>query len=386
MTARAGTVDIVFTAEAILPLEAAMSPAVRQDPGGGLRGLRPRDQRRRSRRDGELDVHLPRHRRGLRPADGHRVPGHRTGREGNATVSATVARGADRVTAAAALEVGELVGAVRITGIEPAVLIEGQDATIHGTGFSAVASENRVTIGGLAARVSAAAETRLTLTVPRAECLPPRQTLLLVSNSSTTASRSAGITPPPEDVDLPVGWFRYTAAGTGCLHLPGSAAGGEYLIGVASTSELPSSLTPVSLSGTPGDPSVAATSPAAVARPGAGTGSVSSRARIAAGAGAPPPPGRLEALAPLQEWTTGRREAEARLRAGAKAELALLGRPRAPAPQTRSPARMAPGERVTLWVAPGGSCTPGTQVQAVVPVHWNPHRLAGRSRQPERDV
>ncbi len=97
---------------------------------------------------------------------------------------------------------------------------------------------------------------------------------------------------PPEDVDLPVGWFRYTAAGTGCLHLPGSAAGGEYLIGVASTSELPSSLTPVSLSGTPGDPSVAATSPAAVARPGAGTGSVSSRARIAAGAGAPPPPGR----------------------------------------------------------------------------------------------
>ena len=258
------------------------------------------------------------------------------------------------------------VGAVRITGIEPAVLIEGQDATIHGTGFSAVASENRVTIGGLAARVSAAAETRLTLTVPRAECLPPRQTLLLVSNSSTTASMSVGITPPREDVDLPVGEYRYTTAGNGCLHLPGSAAGGEYLIGVASTSEVPSSLTPVSLSGTPGDPSVAATSPAVVAQPGAGTGSVSSRARIAGGAGAPPPPGRLEALAPLQEWTTGRREAEARLRAGAKAELALLGRPRAPAPQTRSPARMAPGERFTLWVAPGGSCTTGTQVEAVV--------------------
>ena len=365
VTARAGTVNIVFTAEAIPPLEAAMSPpsariqvADSADFALAISGGDPDETASWTCTSPDTGVVY------VQPtAIGCRATGLA---EGNATVSATVARGADRVTAAAALEVGELVGAVRITGIEPAVLIEGQDATIHGTGFSAVASENRVTIGGLAARVSAAAETRLTLTVPRAECLPPRQTLLLVSNSSTTASRSAGITPPPEDVDLPVGWFRYTAAGTGCLHLPGSAAGGEYLIGVASTSELPSSLTPVSLSGTPGDPSVAATSPAAVARPGAGTGSVSSRARIAGGAGAPPPPGRLEALAPLQEWTTGRREAEARLRAGAKAELALLGRPRAPAPQTRSPARMAPGERVTLWVAPGGSCTPGTQVQAVV--------------------
>ena len=365
VTARAGTVNIVFTAEAIPPLEAAMSPpsariqmADSADFALAISGGDPDETASwtcTSPDTGVVYVELT--------TIGCRATGLA---EGSATISAAVAKGADRATAAAELVVGEVPGAVRITGIEPVVLIEGEPAAIHGTGFSTVASENRVTIGGLDALVSSATATRLTLTVPRAECRPPRHGLLLVSNASATASMSVGITPPREDVDLPVGEYRYTTAGNGCLHLPGSAAGGEYLIGVASTSELPSSLTPVSLSGTPGDPSVAATSPAVVARPGAGTGSVSSRARIAGGAGAPPPPGRLEALAPLQEWTTGRREAEARLRAGAKAELALLGRPRAPAPQTRSPARMAPGERFTLWVAPGGSCTTGTQVEAVV--------------------
>ena len=365
VTARAGTVEVRFTAVATAPLEASMNPLsasvqVGQSADFALTTSggdpdQPETWTCASPDVGVVSVELT--------TIGCRATGLA---EGSATISAAVAKGADRATAAAELVVGEVPGAVRITGIEPVVLIEGEPAAIHGTGFSTVASENRVTIGGLDALVSSATATRLTLTVPRAECLPPRHGLLLVSNASATASMSVGITPPREDVDLPVGEYRYTTAGNGCLHLPGSAAGGEYLIGVASTSELPSSLTPVSLSGTPGDPSVAATSPAVVARPGAGTGSVSSRARIAGGAGAPPPPGRLEALAPLQEWTTGRREAEARLRAGAKAELALLGRPRAPAPQTRSPARMAPGERFTLWVAPGGSCTTGTQVEAVV--------------------
>ena len=288
--------------------------------------------------------------------------------EGSATISAVVAKGADRATAAAELVVGEVPGAVRITGIEPVVLIEGEPAAIHGTGFSTVASENRVTIGGLDALVSSATATRLTLTVPRAECLPPRHGLLLVSNASATASMSVGITPPREDVDLPVGEYRYTTAGNGCLHLPGSAAGGEYLIGVASTSEVPSSLTPVSLAGTPGDASVVAVPWAAAPRPVLATRTVAAGERIgsSAGGGAPPLSRQLESLAPLQEWSTGRREAEAWLRAREAAELALLARPPAPSPPTGPPARMALGERFTLWADPGGSCTTGTQVEAVV--------------------
>ena len=365
VTARAGTLEVVFTAEAIPPLHASMNPpsariqvADSADFALAISGGDPDETASWTCASPDTGVVSVR-----ATGIGCRATGLA---EGSAAISAAVTRGADRATAAAALEVAVLPGALRITGIEPAVLVEGRAATIHGRGFSAVASETRVTIGGLDALVSSATATRLTLTVPRAECLPPRQALLLVSSSSTTASRSVGVTPPPEDVDLPVGWFRSTAAGTGCLHLPGSAAGGQYLIGVASTSEVPSSLTPVALSGIPGDPSVVAASPAADGRPGAGN--VAARERIAdrAGGGAPPPAGRPEASAPLQDWTTGRREAEARLRAGAQAELALLGRPPAPAPRARSPARIAQGERFTLWVAPDGSCTTGTQVQAAV--------------------
>ena len=366
VTAGAGTLEVVFTAEAVPPLHASMNPpsatiqvADSADFALAIGGGDPDETASWTCASPDTGVVS------VRPtAIGCRATGLG---EGSAVVSAAVTRGADRATAAAALEVAAVLpGAVRITGIEPAVLVEGRAATIHGTGFSAVASEIRVTIGGLDALVSSATATRLTLTVPRAECLPPRQALLLVSNPSAAASRSVGVTPPPEDVDLPVGWFRSTAAGAGCLHLPGSAAGGEYLIGVASTSEVPSSLTPVFLSGTPGDPGVVPTSRAAAGRPGAGTGTVAARERIAGGGGVPPPAGPIEALAPLQEWTTGRREAEARLRAGAEAELARLGRPPAPAPRARSPARIAPGERFTLWVAPGGSCTTGTQVEAAV--------------------
>ncbi len=366
VTARAGTLDVVFAAQAVPPLEASMSPPSATIPAGEsadfalmISGGDPDEPARwtcSSPGTGVASVELT--------AIGCRATGLA---EGSTTVSAVVSRGADRATAAAALEVAELAGAVHITGLEPAVLIEGRGVTIHGTGFSSVASENRVTIDGLAAPVLSATTTRLTLTVPRAECLPPRHALLLVSNPSATASRSVAVTPPPEDVELPSGWFRATAAGTGCLHLPGSAAGGEYLIGVASTSEAPSSLTPVALSGIPGDPDVVATSPAADARPRTGAGNVAVRERIADGGGVPPLGGRLEAPAPpLLTWTTGRREAETRVRAGAQAELARLGRPPAAAPQTRPPARMAPGERITLWVVPGGECTTGTQVQGVV--------------------
>ena len=367
VTARAGTVEVVFTAVATAPLEASMNPLsasvqVGQSADfaltiGGGDPDQPETWTCASPDVGVVSVELT--------AIGCRATGLA---EGSATISAAVAKGADRATATAEFVVGEVPGAVRITGIEPAVLIEGEPAAIHGTGFSTVASENRVTIGGLDALVSSATATRLTLTVPQAECLPPRRALLLVSNVLATASRSVGVTPPREDVDLPVGEYRYTSAGNGCLRLPGNAAGGEYLIGVASTSEVPSSLTPVSLAGTPGDASVVAAPRAAAPRPVLAAGTVAAGERLgsSAGGGAPPPSRQLEPLAPLQEWTTGRREAEARLRAGAKAELALLGRPRVPAPQTRSPARMAPGERVTLWVAPGGSCTTGTQVEAVV--------------------
>ena len=77
---------------------------------------------------------------------------------------------------------------------------------------------------------------------------------------------------------MEAGWYRVTAAGNGCVHLPASASGGEYLIGALSTSENPAQLSAVSLRGTPGDATVLAAAATATiaatdgsARPGAGT-------------------------------------------------------------------------------------------------------------------
>ena len=146
-----------------------------------------------------------------------------------------------------------------ITNVAPATLLEGAQATISGFGFSSVAADNEVLIGGVAATVTASSATRLSVTVPVSDCLPPRRAELRVTVQDDSDARLVGVSPRSrEDIDLPVGWYRYTHAGNGCLHLPGDDAGGAYVIGVVSISEEPSSLTPVAATSIVGDPSVVA--------------------------------------------------------------------------------------------------------------------------------
>lgn len=163
---------------------------------------------------------------------------------------------------------------VVITDIEPAVLLEGASATIRGSGFSSVPGNNAVRIDGLAATVTAAGPTSLSVTVPRSDCLPPRRAEVTVTVGPRSDARTVGVTPyVQEDLELPPGFYRYTFGGLGCVHLPGDASGGDYVIGVASTSELPSSLTPVTMTSIVGDPTVAADGPL-VARSGQATADV----------------------------------------------------------------------------------------------------------------
>ncbi|MDE0072555.1 MAG: Ig-like domain-containing protein [Gammaproteobacteria bacterium] len=147
-----------------------------------------------------------------------------------------------------------------ITAVEPTVLIEGGEATITGFGFSSTVTNNSVTIDGLPARVRSASRTSLVIVVPAGDCQPPRRAELRVSVGSRSDSRTVGVAPlAQEDMALPQYSYIHTHAGDGCVHLPGSASGGEYLIGVVSTSERPSSVTAVRLSGNPGDPTVVGT-------------------------------------------------------------------------------------------------------------------------------
>ena len=171
---------------------------------------------------------------------------------GTARVTATTggASGAAVVTVAKS-------HALKITGSGPGTLVEGGLATIRGQGFSFLPAHNAVSVGELAATVTSATDTALTIQVPRSDCLPPRRTQLRVAVADESDMRAVGVTPRiKEDLDLVQHQFRYTGPGNGCLHLPGNASGGEYLIGVTSISEDPSSLTAVALYGTPGDASV----------------------------------------------------------------------------------------------------------------------------------
>ena len=146
-----------------------------------------------------------------------------------------------------------------ITSVAPATFLEGAQATISGFGFSNVPADNEVLIGGLAATVTASSATSLSVTVPVSDCLPPRRAELRVTVEDDSDARLVGVSPrSEEDIDLPVGWYRYTHAGNGCLHLPGDDAGGAFVIGVVSISEEPSSLTPVAATSIVGDPTVVA--------------------------------------------------------------------------------------------------------------------------------
>ncbi|WP_420441863.1 hypothetical protein [Candidatus Palauibacter sp.] len=147
-----------------------------------------------------------------------------------------------------------IVDGVAVGTVEPAVLLEGGEATIRGRGFSTSVANNLVLLDGIPAPVTAASATQLTIRVPRGDCLPPRKAKLGVTVLGLSDTLGVSVTPAGrEDIDLDPGWYRYTFAGNGCMLLPGDPTGGEWLIGVVSTATEPSSVTPVSVSGIPGD-------------------------------------------------------------------------------------------------------------------------------------
>jgi len=144
-------------------------------------------------------------------------------------------------------------GGLTIQSVNPDPMIEGEQATITGTGFSSVAAENQVTIGGLAAQVTSASATQLHVTVPFADCMPPRTGTLSVSKGGSEASTVVTVRPLNLH-SLDVGYGLLFQNSAGCLNLAGGSAGEEYLVGILSASEVPSSLTPAFLRSRAGIP------------------------------------------------------------------------------------------------------------------------------------
>ena len=288
---------------------------------------------------------------------------------GTAMVTVTATDG-DGLSASQGFEVVvRAEGAVRITDVEPAVWLEGAPATIRGSGFSPIPANNTVVIDGLAAVVNEATSTSLSITVPHADCLPPRQAELRVTAGGSSDARTVGVTPRSrEDLDLPPGFYKLALAGNACLHLPGDASGGDYLIGVVSTSEVPSSLTSVTLTGTPGDATILA---------GAATATATAyrdqivRAAGLSAAGFPPvaastmsgtdTPPREQSAAPPRDWALHNE-----IMAANEEVLRRLGSlPPAMARAQQSRA-LAANDTVTLFSGFLLDCSERDQVRAVV--------------------
>ena len=147
---------------------------------------------------------------------------------GTATLTVTATDGEDLSATQSFRVTSEAPPPVTITDVEPAVLLEGANATIRGSGFSSVPGNNAVLIDGLPASVTTASSTSLSVIVPYSDCLPARQAELRVTVGSLSDARTIGVTPRTrEDLKLPTGHYRYTHAGNGCLYLPGDASRGE---------------------------------------------------------------------------------------------------------------------------------------------------------------
>ena len=205
---------------------------------------------------------------------------------------------------------------------------------------------------------------------------------------SRSDARTVGVT--PRSLETEPGSFWLTYGGRGCLHLAGDASGGEYLIGVVSSSEDPASLTGVTLTGTPWDASAVAEGGRIVVAAEKWAGEETSQGAMAALAQGPfsasaafaPQPALPMAPAsagggigdwPLAADTLRMRRARAHneIMARNKALLRRLGRTTRPA---RAAARrdLQVGDTLTLYGDRGRTCASGGQVRAIV-------RLVGTS-------
>jgi uncharacterized protein (TIGR03437 family) len=152
--------------------------------------------------------------------------------------------------------------AVSISSISPDIMIPGAAITVFGTGFAPSIGGNNVTIDGVAASVTAASPTQLTVTVPTT--LPCTLTHGASVNLVTSSGTASAVHP------LRVGVLRSLATGgsvvigagneVGCNEL--SAVDGRYIVSIFNTTESPavSSATGFRLSGavTPGIAAAAA--------------------------------------------------------------------------------------------------------------------------------
>ena len=137
-----------------------------------------------------------------------------------------------------------------ITSVSPNPLVPGQPAVITGTGFSAVAVENVLTLDGTQVVVDVATDTRLDITVPN-KCSPAGAVAVQVAAGGFTSAAASAQFQPQAFVTLAPGQqMIVTDPAEFCFQFNEAAGTETYLIGVQSTTEVVTSRTPVTVTAT----------------------------------------------------------------------------------------------------------------------------------------
>ncbi|HUX35251.1 MAG TPA: Ig-like domain-containing protein [Gemmatimonadaceae bacterium] len=165
---------------------------------------------------------------------------------GTATITATSEghAGAMAVTVTS----GSSAPAPTIASIAPAVLTPGAAMTITGTGFSASAVADSVTIDGVKAAVTAASVTQLTATVPALACTPTHAAAVRVTVGGQTGAGAQTLrVGTPQTLAVGGSLVVTSPSELACLELP--ATNGTYLVSVFSDLQTPTALSAFRLAG-----------------------------------------------------------------------------------------------------------------------------------------
>ena len=136
--------------------------------------------------------------------------------------------------------------ALSLASVQPDTLVEGQTATLTGTGFSTTLSNDTVFVGGAKATVTAATLTSLTVTVPTSNCQPARLVSVSVTVGSQAAAKPSVPVHPASFVTLAVGQESIVQnTSLFCLQFRAATSGPEtYVIGMSAPAESPATVMP----------------------------------------------------------------------------------------------------------------------------------------------
>jgi hypothetical protein len=146
-----------------------------------------------------------------------------------------------------------------LTGIAPDTLVETVPATLTGTGFDVTPANNTVMVDGVAATVTMASATSLTITVPTYDCKPARDVNVQVTVGGANSNTRSHPLRSNTVLNLALGELSLvTDPADFCLQFTPSTSGGdEYLVGIGAAAESPGIVMAVSMTGEQGSPGAA---------------------------------------------------------------------------------------------------------------------------------